>query len=145
MNKGSNVSKIRNIIFIILIGWVLIANTYNYVMEGEQCSRIEMAKQQLKSVETFTGYNPSAIQVRKSRHIIDKPVGLYIKSCMEKKEFMSNIKKQMEKEAWDLEEENKVGYLVFKKNNYIIYISFIKDGDWDVVIHKDDFFHKMSL
>lgn len=145
MNKGKLVSKIRNTIVIILIGWVLIANTYNYVIDGDQCSRIEMAKQQLESVEAFTEYDSSAIQVRESRHIIDKPVGIYIKSDMEKREFMSNIKRQMLNEEWGVEEESRVGYLVFKKDDYIIYISFIKDGDWDVIIHKDDFFHKMSL
>lgn len=146
MNKERLISKIRNTILIILIGWVLTAHIYNYIMDREQYSRIEMAKQQLQSVETFKEYDPSEIEIRGSRRIIDRPVGIYIKSNMEKKEFMKIITKQMLKEGWNLEEESKeVGYLIFKKDNYIICMSVIKNGDWTVVIYKDDFFHKMSL
>lgn len=51
----------------------------------------------------------------------------------------------MLEEEWILEKERKDEGLVFRKRNYIIYMSITKEGDWDVVIHKNDFFHKMSL
>ena len=145
MNKESIIKELKKSILIIFLFWVVIANLYNYVMDGKQGSRMDLLKQQLECVEIFKEYDTTEIQIRSSRHIIDRPIGFYIKSDIEKKEFIEIIKKHMLEEEWILEKERKEEGLVFRKRNYIIYMSITKEGDWDVVIHKNDFFHKMSL